>query len=391
MNRTRLTHCFTGYCSLGGVESYLRRHRANDPKAGFDSRIVALFEPDESRAEPVLGVGLSWRDCIRSSRRKFFGRTAPPWQGTAIYHNAWGVPFLADLDGAERRLSMLHSDLPVLRELLVSQDGLVDGSLCVSEPLKALALEYCPSLKPERVVVVPCPISVPDHRPPQAPLQNRPIRIGFVGRIVNEQKRVDRFPALCQNLREAGVDFRFEFLGTGPQENWLKRHFVGDARILFHGRKEGEEYWRALSSWDAIVYVSDYEGMPISLLEAMSVGVLPIHPRIGTGGDAYAAKVDPELAYPPGDFTHVARLLQRLAQMPREQLESLRVKCRQLAAGHEGDGYEKVFSAFVQQIAELPRISAAQSVPRPRYWSDFLPFAVLGRYYYGGLFRRSDG
>ena len=390
MNGTRLTHCFTALRSLGGVESYLRRHQTNDAKAGFDSRIVALFEPLGTTTEAVHPIGLNWRDTIDSGRRKFRQHARAPWEGTALYHNAWGLPFLADLDGAERRISMLHSDLPVLAQLLRSQDGLVDGSLCVSEPLKRQALAHCPTLSPERIVVVPCPITVPASRPPQRPLQNRPLVLGFVGRIVREQKRVDRFPILCRHLREAGIDFQFEFLGEGAERAWLERQFATTTNIRFHGRKSGDEYWRILSSWDAIVYVSDYEGMPISLLEAMSMGVLPVHPNIGTGGDAYASRVDSEFAYPPEDFKAVARLFARLRRMPPDEIDRLRACCRQLASVHEGDGYERAFAAFIRQIGEMPRISVNGPTRRGFVWSDYLPFALVHRFYYGALFRRSE-
>ena len=57
---------------------------------------------------------------------------------------------------------------------------------------------------------------------------------------------------------------------------------------LFHGRKSGDEYYSVLSGWDFITSVSDYEGLPISMLEAFSTGY-SARPAIGCGGDEYAA------------------------------------------------------------------------------------------------------
>ena len=111
-------------------------------------------------------------------------------------------------------------------------------------------------------------------------MARRGVVVGGVGRMKREQKRVGRWPALVKALESAGIDFRFELLGDGPRQPWLEQQ-LPSGRTIFHGRKSGDEYASVLRGWDFITSVSDYEGLPISMLEAFSAGVLPLCPAIG--------------------------------------------------------------------------------------------------------------
>ena len=390
MTLTPVTHYFTFLQSLGGVQSLLRRHLENDDRWGLDSNVAAFFDPPKSDEERVRGLGLSWRSTVWSSRAAFRKRLTGFGRPMAIYNNFWGVPFFADLDRAERRVAVLHSYAPVLGNCLDAEDGLVDGVLCVSRPLKDVVYRHLPSLEKERVVLLPLPIaSCPVPVRPE-PLRQRPLVIGMAGRLQKEQKRVDLLPAVVGKLEEAGLDFRLELLGSGPSEGWLKRQFAGNERITMLGHRTGDAYWKTLSGWDAILFTSDYEGLPLALLEAMSVGVLPVYPRIDSGGDSYVSELNPDFLYPPGDSQRVAGVLNDLAAASEERRQTWRARSRQLVAPHLGEAYHEVFSRFVREIAAAPRVSASSFPPRRFHVSDYCPFGLLCGTWLRGFYRRND-
>ena len=391
MNSITLTHFFTFFSKLGGVETLLKRHLANDGRWDIDSNVVAFFEPEPKDNPQVSGVGLTWRDCVISARAKTRLKRASSPPDVALYHNFWGLPFLADLDRTTRRIALLHSDWPGINDTLRAQRGLVDGVMCVNDVLQQQVINQIPGLPSDRVVVLPLPINsspvVPEHRP----LQDRPIVCGFSGRVVKAQKRVDRLPRLCERLDRIGLDYRFEILGDGPEKRWLEGQLSGNTKVRFHGRRSGDEYWNILSNWDVIVFMSDYEGLPISLLEAFSLGILPIFPRIRSGGDRYASSVRSDFLYSPDDFDHVARVLQELKADSGESVCRLREKAKCLAESHRGDAYLKAYADFVRGIVNLPKISPSQFPERPFFWSDYCPFAAMRRFYYRGFYNRNDG
>ncbi len=382
----RLLHGFTHFRGLGGVQSMLRLHHARDAAHGLESAVCAYFEPRDPGVERVHGLGLSGWSSIATARRRFPLAGTPPPE-VRVWHNLWGLAFLADLDRARRRLGVLHSDFPGLADWLPGLRGFLDGVLCVSRPLIELTRRALPELGGERVAWLPYPVNCAQTEVPQPPPQDRPLVLGFAGRLSFAQKRVDRFPSLLRALRETGVDFRFEFLGEGPEAGWLRRQLAGESRVRFHGRRDGEAYWNVLRGWDLLVFVSDYEGLPIALLEAMAVGVVPVFPAIGSGGDDYAAGVRPDLLYPAGDVSAAAAVIQRLAKAPAEEWSALRWRANSLVQPHLGEGYLETFARFARRMSELPRVSAA-AFGRRRFSPHVgLPFGLLRRLWPGGLWR----
>ncbi len=380
----RLVHGFTHFHGLGGVQSLLRVHHAGDAGQGLDSTFCAWFEPAHPGVERVSGMGLNGLSSIATARRRFRER-AGPGPDVMVYHNLWGLAFFADLDRAGRRLGILHSDFPGLAHWLPGLRGLLDGVLCVSRPLLELARRTLPELAGERAAWLPYPVARDRTETPQPPPGNRPLVLGFAGRLSFAQKRVDRFPPLLRELRAAGVDFRFEFLGDGPQADWLRRQLASEPQVHFHGRQSGDAYWQVLRGWDAMVFVSDYEGLPIALLEALAVGVVPVFPAIGSGGDDYARGVRPDLVYPAGDVAAAAALLRRLAAAPAAEWAKLRRRATELAGPHLGTGYLETFGRHTRTVAALPRLSRHTFPPvraRPYLW---LPFGLLRRVWPGGF------
>lgn len=366
----------------------LRRNWAGDARHGLDSQFLAYFEPDDGRTERVRGLGLTWRSTIRQARARFRQRLAAEPE-VISYANVWGLPFFADLDRAGRRIGALHGASADMPDHIRQARGLLDGVICVSEPLRELATRLLPELAADRIDIMPNPAGRTQVEIPQPPLTGRPLILGYSGRLTRGQKRVDRLPLLVGELDRLGVDYRLEILGDGSERAALQRQLAGRAKVVFHGRREGDAYWATLRQWDVLVFVSDFEGMPVSLLEGLSVGVMPLFPRIGSGGDAYAARVWPDLLYPAGDLGAAARVLQSLARLSAPEVAELRQRGGEVVRPHLGECDLLAMSAFVRHIHALPRISQATFPRRPFYWSDHCPFGLLRRIYLPGFWRGS--
>ena len=386
----RLSHFFTYYRTLGGVQSIIKRHHAADAKRGHEPSFLFAFESDDFDEPDVNGLGFGGGHSISAMRTRFANHSSRFTDSVAICHNMWGLQFLADLMPAERRVGLLHSDWAGLRPFLETQRGLLDGVLCVSNALVELVSDCLPDLtKSNRVKLIPYPVDVLTARPERAPLNGRTVVIGWVGRMQTEQKRVERLPGLAKALESAGIDFRFELLGDGPRQAWLKQQLPSD-RTVFHGRKSGDEYWAVLRRWDFITSVSDYEGLPISMLEAFSAGVLPICPAIGSGGDEYSAELGDEFVWEAFDFGQAAAKLKSILAKPESAIGQARTEARALTNRHSEVEYFRTFDEFVARIADEPRVSAEHLAKRPFYFSDRLPFGLMTRLWPNGCIRRNE-
>ena len=378
MNRIRLTHLFTSFQELGGVSAVLQHHHANDFRWGIDSEFVIFSEKQTRPVERVHFLGFDAHSTIRLARDRLRQAVAQTHSDVAVYHTTWGMPYLSDLDRSNRRILVQHGHVPGLAATLQFRGDWLDGIVCIGEPLLQTVRECLPKLEANRITVLPCPLNPPGSLPCRRPFDKRPLILGFCGRISVEQKRVDRFPRLCACLDQMGLSYRLEFLGEGPARASLERKLVDRSKFQFHGRKSGDEFWRVLGNWDVILFLSDYEGVPLALLEALSVGVIPFYPRIGSGGDAYVAGVRKDLLFEPEDYAHVADTLKKLSLLPESDLERLRSNGREVTAVHLGDNYMKSFSAFVRQIVALPKVSQS-TFPRRPFFVEDCSFTWLGR------------
>ena len=372
----KVLHINTQFASLGGVESVLRFHHEADHLHGMDSRFVALWEQQCEGFPRARFLGFANSLSVAEARRRMGGA----WPGfnpdVALHHSVWGQPFLLDLDKAARRVLMLHSDIPGLEAMASRRLRFMDGAMGVSDVLVRRARAAAPSWAEERFLCIDYPVLPPawvaragSERTSGA---MREIVLGFAGRLETAQKRVERFVELSQRLARVRFPWRIEFLGDGSQRAMLEAALPDRARHRFLGRLSGEAYWRAIASWDAIVFTSDFEGTPIAMLEAITAGVVPFHPEVGCGGDGYARAIDPGLVYPPGDMQALALAIEDFASWDAERRGRAGDAAARMAKRHDPHHYLGRVAAFLSRIAALPPPGPRPASPR---W--FFPFDRL--------------
>lgn len=105
----------------------------------------------------------------------------------------------------------------------------------------------------------------------------QPIRIGYAGRIIVEQKRMDLLAEIVEKLKEKKVNFRMEIAGKGVYEANLKkqmREYSDDVHFLgCLPREKISDFWE---KQDICINCSDFEGRCISKAEAMASGAVPV-------------------------------------------------------------------------------------------------------------------
>jgi glycosyltransferase involved in cell wall biosynthesis len=107
------------------------------------------------------------------------------------------------------------------------------------------------------------------------------VLVGCVGRL-ERQKRQDRLIMALPVLLSLGVHTELVIVGTGPLLGELKslsgRCGVDD-RVHFLG--ERDDVPNVLRALDVFALASDFEGLPLAILEAMAAGVAVVATRVG--------------------------------------------------------------------------------------------------------------
>lgn len=111
------------------------------------------------------------------------------------------------------------------------------------------------------------------------PSADKPIVLTYTGRIVKRQKNALAFADLAERLALANIPFRLNLLGAGEQYDELYTRLSGlieAGTVEMPGRLSPKEIDEYLNESDAFVLLSDFEGLPLSMLEAMAKGVIPV-------------------------------------------------------------------------------------------------------------------
>ncbi len=351
------THCFPNFHSLGGVEAMLNLHYELDAAFGFDSRFVVYYEKTTTLPDRVHPLGFDPEMKYAEAQRRVKAVVKQHPSEITVYHGLWGVPWLAPLDMAQRRVLVIHGKHPGLERLLIRSGHLFDGIAGTSDEVLEISRRALPNFPEDRRLYLPYAVRLPQLATREVAQPKKPVVIGFCSRLIVEQKRVDRLPQFIKELDKTGIQYRFEFLGDGPDRAWLEQEFPDRDRFVFHGRHSGLDYWRRLASWDCIYFCSDYEGTPISMLEALAVGVVPLFPGIGCGGDRYVASVRPENLYEPGNMAQAAAAFEFLAKGLPHEWQEWRAKAIRSVVDHVGDAYFSRFRDFLNGILAREPIS----------------------------------
>lgn len=138
------------------------------------------------------------------------------------------------------------------------------------------------------VPVVNLPYGVPLCPDTELPARNfnRPLQLLYLGRLEQEQKRVRLFPEILRQLCNNGMPFHWTIAGEGSERSFLEANLKTgspEQSISFAGPVRYADVPELLKRHDIYLLASDYEGLPLSLLEAMGCGVVPVVSDLESG------------------------------------------------------------------------------------------------------------
>jgi L-malate glycosyltransferase len=181
----------------------------------------------------------------------------------------------------------------------------------------------------------------------------------FVGRLV-PIKRVDLLLRALALVRETRPRTSALIVGDGADREGLARlardlHL--DGAVTFVGRRSDVERW--LHRARIFVLPSDFEGLSLSLMEAMAAGLVPVVSRVGDLGDLVEDGVSGYLVDERTPEAFAARIQELLADP--ERLAEIQEAARRAAARHD---MPRVAEIWDQVLSET-----AQRRPRGVRWS----------------------
>lgn len=102
-----------------------------------------------------------------------------------------------------------------------------------------------------------------------------PLKLFFLGRHDKAKGVYDLFE-INQLLKEQNVIADWTILGKGPETDGLKLQWAAETNVRFETPSSVKEVLKIAAVNDIMVFPTKFEGFPVALLEAMSMGCVPV-------------------------------------------------------------------------------------------------------------------
>lgn len=308
----------TGSLPLGGSSTFLVNFARAMRRRGQMLPIVVL-DTENAYAADFSAINNPVH-CLPARKMIFEDRLLWAYQQVAQYHpravlsclSSQSFEILRVVPRGVLRMSIVQSDDPGPYATVVEHAAWTDVAVGVSNQIVA-NLRAKPELRGVRAEAIPYGIDFTSAiaRTPRAP--DAPLRLIYLGRIIEEQKRVSRLAQLAKVLQARRAPVEFSIVGDGPQREQLRAEMRGCDWVRFHEPVSYEQVPRLLQDYDVFVLLSDFEGLPLSLLEAMGAGVVPVISDLPSGL-AEVVDVSRGCRVPVGDVERAAEVIMELCR-----------------------------------------------------------------------------
>ena len=115
---------------------------------------------------------------------------------------------------------------------------------------------------------------------------DKPFTVVYCGRLVEYQKRMSLVLAVIKDVCQRSENIQFVMIGSGPESESFEREIAAaglTSRVVMKGRLDPKTVKAEMLKCHAQLLMSDFEGLPVALIEGMSCGLVPVVRRIDSG------------------------------------------------------------------------------------------------------------
>jgi glycosyltransferase involved in cell wall biosynthesis len=359
----------TGSLPLGGATTFLFNLGSALQERGGQLPVVSFAPVNDMEADfaarKIPVDRLDPRGLIYEDRILQVYRLAARWRPRAVLACLSSESFevLRLVPPGVIRLGIVQSDDPGPYSLAQAFRPWLDAMVGVSPTI-------CERLKQEfkfpRSVCIPYGIQFAPGQERRLRAADQPLRLIYVGRLIEVQKRVSRLVDLIRKLAGRALPFKFTFVGSGPELAPMRAALRDLPQVEFAGDVPNRRVPELLRAHDVFVLLSDFEGLPLSLLEAMGEGVVPVVSDLESGIRSVVTEAT-GIRVPVGDVAAAAEAVAALARDPA-RLSSMAASAARMA--REDYSAARMAQRYLDLLSEFPSADPVWpervAVPRPQ-------------------------
>lgn len=271
----------------GGPVTFVRRLCSALPEFGWAPRIILTptsrgceFElNDHALPVEVIPRSYSWEELGKHLARAISTFDPDVVVGFAIHSAPLAMRHLYRRGACSARfLDTVQSDLASEYARIGGNADFLAAVGAVSEGAVRRLQREIPAIA-DRVFRIYYPVPCAST-PPTVRAEAGPIRLAYLGIVRHHEKRVLDLIPLVRELLARGIDFELTIIGDGSERAELERGLLAlpgaAARVRFMGMLPNHQALQELSRQHVLLLVSEVEGQPIALLEAMALRLVPV-------------------------------------------------------------------------------------------------------------------
>jgi len=235
--------------------------------------------------------------------------------------------------------------------------------VAVSDILCGKLLTRLPRLAPKILTIRN---AVPALQQPPLKPKDGPLRLVYSGELRAHQKRLDDMAAVALRLADRGVPFQLTFYGEGSYRAELEAklgELIHRKIVFLPGRLSSKELLNALKSQHIFLLTSEFEGLSIAMLEAMSRACVPVVSQLASQSSIIQSGVN-SLTANVGD---IEGFVSHIELLSRDRARLLSLSNAAFASIRDG-GYrvEDMLSSYLALFKRIESESLHQVRLQPR-------------------------
>jgi len=181
-----------------------------------------------------------------------------------------------------RVLGWQHSDIEYDARVLARYEPVISSFVAVSDRIDSTLRSRLPARNAD-IHNIPYGVEVAALPPRRERRLGDPIRLIYTGRLEHHQKRILALIHMSDELTRRGINHRLTAVGNGPAAPEFLALAASRPPITHIPPQAPDRIAALLAASDAFVLPSRFEGLSVSMLEAMAAGCVPILARTDSG------------------------------------------------------------------------------------------------------------
>lgn len=277
--------------NVGGAETMMKNLIIEQANAGHNVMVVAFYQSDSSirKALEAIGIEILFVDkkqgfdfSIISKLKRIFNNERPD----VIHTHLYVLPYVFLSSGKRRIVHTIHtvaekerSGIAVYLTRIIYHSRRVTPVAISDEIRKSISQFH--DIQENKIPVVLNGSPISNYYKKQSYAIPDKVRIVHVGSLI-PLKNHELMIEVANMLKKNNVNFKMEFAGAGYLKEKLQEKVCNlglEDCVEFVGLKDDISLF--LKDADLFIFPSQYEGVPMSLIEAMASGLPIIASNVG--------------------------------------------------------------------------------------------------------------